>query len=52
MSQLKLVDRLAELRFLEDQYLSEKSGFLILYGRRRVGKTTLLVSFMEGKPGG
>jgi len=51
MSQLKLVDRHAELRFLEDQYLSEQSGFLILYGRRRVGKTTLLVSFMESKPG-
>ena len=51
MSQLKLVDRRAELQFLEDQYVSEQSGFLILYGRRRVGKTTLLVSFMEGKPG-
>ena len=51
MSQLKLVDRQAELRFLEDQYSSEESGFLVIYGRRRVGKTTLLISFMEDKPG-
>ena len=51
MSQLKLVNRLAELRFLEEQYLSEQSGFLVISGRRRVGKTMLLISFLEGKPG-
>jgi len=51
MSQLKLVNRQAELRFLQDQYSREQSGFLVISGRRRVGKTTLLISFIEGKPG-
>ncbi len=51
MSQPKLVDRTAELRFLENQYSAKTSGFLVISGRRRVGKTTLLISFMENKPG-
>ena len=40
-----------ELKFLEDQDSSEESGFLAIYGRSRAGKTILLISLMEGKPG-
>lgn len=36
MSQLKLVDRKAELRFLNDQYSSGESGFLVISGRSRL----------------
>ena len=44
------VGREEELGALERLY--RKSGFqmVVLYGRRRVGKTTLLDKFSEGKP--
>ena len=44
------VNRVRELAFLEKRYASEKSELLVLYGRRRVGKTELLRRFCEGKP--
>jgi hypothetical protein len=34
-------DREAELRFLEDKYSEPTSQLIIIYGRRRVGKTVL-----------
>ncbi len=47
----KFINRKKELEFLEKLY--EKKGFklFILYGRRRVGKTELLKSFLENKNG-
>ena len=36
-----------ELKELEDLYNSDKFEFLVLYGRRRVGKTTLLTEFAK-----
>lgn len=45
------IDRHEELRFLEEEYLREGSSLVILYGRRRVGKTALLTEFMKDKPG-
>ena len=47
----RFIGRKEELRSLERLY--QKSGFqmLVLYGRRRIGKTTLLNRFMEGKQG-
>lgn len=39
------VGRKMELQLLQDLYASEKFEFLIIYGRRRVGKTSLLQEF-------
>lgn len=46
------VGREAELRTLEDLYERAAQGFqmLVVYGRRRVGKTALLQRFSAGKP--
>ena len=44
------VDRENELFFLEEQYKSPSASMVILYGRRRVGKTALMTKFMENKP--
>lgn len=43
------IDREEETAFLEETYLQNRSQLLILYGRRRVGKTYLLQHFMKGK---
>ncbi|MCD7922177.1 MAG: ATP-binding protein [Clostridiales bacterium] len=44
------IGREAELQFLEDRYISSHAEFVVLYGRRRVGKTETLKQFCEGKP--
>lgn len=46
----RFVDREKELAFLEQEYRREGSSLVILYGRRRVGKTALAARFMAGKP--
>lgn len=46
----KFVDREAELDYLQTEYTRRGSALVVLYGRRRVGKTTLLTEFMRGKP--
>jgi len=43
------INRTEELNFLEKLYNSEESQFLILYGRRRLGKTELLKHFTGEK---
>lgn len=43
------VNRVRELAFLEKRYVSDQAELLVLYGRRRVGKTELLRRFCEGK---
>lgn len=43
------VNRTRELRFLEDHYASNQAELIVLYGRRRVGKTDLLRAFCHGK---
>ena len=45
----KFVDREAELDYLQTEYTRRGSALVVLYGRRRVGKTTLLTEFMRGK---
>ncbi|MCD6523373.1 MAG: ATP-binding protein [Candidatus Diapherotrites archaeon] len=47
----KFVDREKELKFLEKRYGSNGFEFIILYGRRRVGKTRLVWEFMKKRPG-
>lgn len=49
MSQQKFVDREEEMKFLEEQYARPGSSFVVVYGRRRVGKTSLILRFLDGK---
>lgn len=46
---MKFVDRDQELAALEAAYRSPNAALLVVYGRRRVGKTTLLSEFCKGK---
>jgi len=50
MSKL-FVDRVDELKILEERYKSGKAEFVVLYGRRRIGKTALILKFLEDKEG-
>ena len=50
MSRQKFVDRKRELEFLEKAYKSNRAEFIVIYGRRRIGKTELLLHFARGKP--
>ncbi len=43
-------NRQKEIKLLNDEYASNRFAFTVLYGRRRVGKTTLLKEFIRGKP--
>lgn len=43
------VDREAELRALEREYACEGSSFVVVYGRRRVGKTELISRFIRNR---
>lgn len=45
----KFVNRERELEFLENSYKSSSSEFIVLYGRRRVGKTELIQNFIQNK---
>lgn len=45
----KFIDREAEMKTLENEYSREGSALVILYGRRRVGKTTLISEFIKDK---
>ncbi len=43
------IGRKEELRFLEERYDSKTAQLVVLYGRRRIGKTETLRHFCEGK---
>lgn len=47
MDKKPFVGRDRELQVLDELWLSQKAEFLILYGRRRVGKTRLLKTWAE-----
>lgn len=44
-----MIGRNEEIAWLESLYKSNKFEFLVMYGRRRVGKTTLLQEFSKDK---
>lgn len=44
------IGRETELQFLEDKYHQRDGQLVVLYGRRRVGKTETLRQFCKGKP--
>ena len=46
----KFINRKVELRQLESQYDGESGRLVVLYGRRRLGKTALLRQFATEKP--
>ncbi|RKM56437.1 ATP-binding protein [Butyrivibrio sp. X503] len=43
------IDRIDELKTLENEYSRNSASFVVLYGRRRVGKTTLISHFCKNK---
>jgi len=45
----RFIDRIEEMKTLETEYKREGSSLVILYGRRRVGKTTLIAEFIKNK---
>jgi len=44
------VNRSEELQLLEEKFNSTSPELVVIYGRRRVGKTELVARFMKGKP--
>ena len=47
----RFINRNDELRFLENEYNRTGSSLVIVYGRRRIGKTALVAEFLKGKLG-
>ena len=45
----KFIDRKMEMETLETQYARKEASLVVLYGRRRVGKTSLCTEFMKNK---
>ena len=45
------IGRASELNLLEKAFASKRSEFIPIYGRRRVGKSELILKFMTPKPG-
>ena len=44
------LNRTRELGYLSERYAAGRAEIVVLYGRRRVGKSTLLFEWSEGKP--
>ena len=47
----KFIGRKDELKVLRASYQSKASSFIVIYGRRRVGKSELILQFLSGKTG-
>ena len=45
---MRFIDRKSELSKLDAEY-NRDSSFVVIYGRRRVGKTTLIKEFLKEK---
>lgn len=43
------IGRKKEIKFLEDEFAQDRASLVILYGRRRIGKTTLIKQFIQEK---
>ncbi|MBI4919677.1 ATP-binding protein [archaeon] len=46
----QFINRELELRFLNDAFNSNKAELIVIYGRRRIGKTELINKFCQKKP--
>lgn len=51
MSEKRFVDRVQEMNTLENEYNRVESSLVIIYGRRRVGKTSLINEFIRRHDG-
>ncbi|MCD5415344.1 MAG: ATP-binding protein [Clostridiales bacterium] len=47
----QFINRLIEKDFLEKEYLQKRSSLVVVYGRRRIGKTALIREFVRNKAG-
>ncbi|MFH1161409.1 MAG: ATP-binding protein [bacterium] len=47
---MKFINRQRELAFLGQEYTLKRSSFVVIYGRRRLGKTALIKEFIKDKP--
>ena len=47
----QFIGRASELAALEEQYRAQESNFIPVYGRRRVGKSELILHFKRDRPG-
>jgi len=50
MDETYFINRENELDFLNRQYREKSAQLIVIYGRRRVGKTSLLVKFCQNRP--
>lgn len=46
---VRFIDRKSEMKTLENEYARPGSSLVILYGRRRVGKISLISEFIRNK---
>ena len=46
---MKFIDRFNELRLLNNVIHQKEGGFVVLYGRRRIGKTRLLLEWVKNE---
>ena len=51
MYEKRFIDRVEELKTLENEYKRAESSLVIVYGRRRVGKTALINEFISRHSG-
>lgn len=47
---MKFINRKKELNSLEEKWASKRPQFIIVYGKKRVGKTELIKQFIKNKP--
>ena len=45
----RFINREKETAYLDDEFSKKDAGLMVLYGRRRVGKTSLIEEFTKGK---
>lgn len=48
---MRFVNREAELEYLNSEYTKSQASLVVIYGRRRIGKTALIKKFMSDKLG-
>lgn len=48
---MSFINRKSEFSALESEYAKKGAGLIVIYGRRREGKTTLIKEFLKGKTG-
>jgi AAA+ ATPase superfamily predicted ATPase len=48
---IRFINRKPELKMFNDAWSHDEAGMIILYGRRRIGKSRLILEFAKGKKG-